>query len=196
MMYNQYRKDYNQTSNELENILNSTSLITAEVIFESFYCTSKTLKPFLEKGFAQGVDINSQDNEGYTFLSYSYHNSLVDLVQFLLEKGANPNLNNLLHKLASAPILLFPESNAMVKLLLQYGALVDLKRENGWIPIQAATRAGNIEIAKLLIQNGADINVTVSDETSRHNGKSLIELAQQYAPVLKLLLILTIAIID
>lgn len=71
-----------------------------------------------------GANINAQDNEGYTPLSYSLLDGLNGLfedniIDFLLKKGADPNISN--YSTHQTPIILALKNNKMaqVKILLR-----------------------------------------------------------------------------
>ncbi|HJD66651.1 MAG TPA: ankyrin repeat domain-containing protein [Rickettsia endosymbiont of Bembidion nr. Transversale] len=195
-----------QPADKLESILNSTSTITAELLFNTFDIpgiSSKTdkLKLLFQKAFEQDINPNIQDSSGNTLLLYACQSSLVEVVQFLLKKGANPNISNNSDNTPLSKII----SNRFIdkteiyiaKLLLQNGALTELKDFVGFTPIQSATQYGHTEIVKSLIQNGADINVIASIETnSYYSGKSLVESVPSNKPELKALLTLTKACKD
>ncbi|WP_052326375.1 ankyrin repeat domain-containing protein [Rickettsia felis] len=89
--------------NYLTYILNSTSYITPEILFDGFkvvlpFYQDVQLKPLFELAFDQDVNINSQNKDnGCTFLHYSVEDVKVlydNIPQFLLEKGADPNIQN------------------------------------------------------------------------------------------------------
>jgi ankyrin repeat protein len=99
------------------------------------------------------ADVNLQDDTGDTPLyesldsGSSLEGKTVDIGRQLLEHGANPNIPNLrnftpLHRASSRGLL------EVSRLLLSYGAKVDVKDEEGRTPFQLA---GCNEIAKLLL---------------------------------------------
>ena len=45
------------------------------------------------------------------------------------------------------------------KLLIQHGADVNTKNEDGWTPLYWAVFEGYLEICKVLIEHGSDVNV-------------------------------------
>ncbi|MFY9590093.1 ankyrin repeat domain-containing protein [Rickettsia endosymbiont of Halotydeus destructor] len=153
----------NQNSDYLDDILNSTSPMTADDIFPVFYNFknyNKTgkIKLLLEKALDQGIDSNTPNFIGKTFLEYACSNSAVEIVQFLLEKGANPNLgHSILCQLATANSSV--ENVDVINLLLKYGASTEFKSESGLTPIQVATKYGYTKIVKLLTQYGANTEV-------------------------------------
>ena len=105
------------------------------------------------------ADINSQGSDGETPLSWVLSNcthkeKFVDIVQQLLEHGADPNIctNDLttpLHE-ASSRGLLEP-----ARLLLSHGAKVDEKNGEGKTPFQLAASTKHEELTKLLLEHGA-----------------------------------------
>ena len=108
-------------------------------------------------------DINSQNNYGDTPLNdislrvdSSTEGEAVDIVRRLLEhpSGADANICNNkystpLHRASSQG------SFEVTRLLLSYGAKVDVKDWNGMTPFQMASSAGHHEIAELLLEHGA-----------------------------------------
>lgn len=50
--------------------------------------------PILARLLDAGVDINAQDHEGRTALALALGECGLEVVQFLLDRGANPNLGN------------------------------------------------------------------------------------------------------
>ena len=101
------------------------------------------------------ADINSQnksgDTEFYWVLSNGFKENFVDMVQRLLENGADPNICNNdrttpLHEASSRGSL------EAARLLLSYGAKVDVKDKKGNTPLQLAK---SDEMTKLLLEHGA-----------------------------------------
>ncbi len=119
----------------------------------------------------------------------------LELAELLLERGANPNSqlkqwrppfvrlargqDNTLAT-GATPLLRAAHASdvAALKLLLRYGALVDLPNASGITPLMAAagvgvspntsrakkkTEANSIEAARLLIEAGADVNKVTHD---------------------------------
>jgi len=87
----------------------------------------------VKKAVYGGADVNEHSrwgwrrgNKGNTLLSIAVRSGSVEVVQFLISKGANPNL---------------PDGIG-----------------DGRVPLYHAAVFGNIEIAKVLLKAGADIN--------------------------------------
>jgi ankyrin repeat protein len=54
----------------------------------------------------------------------------------------------------------------LVKLLLEYGADVNSKDDDGYTPLSIACKYKNTELVKLLIEHGADIDMVDTDKLS------------------------------
>jgi ankyrin repeat protein len=79
---------------------------------------------------------------------------VVDIVQRLLEHGANPNI----HEDNQTTALHHALSHGSLKaaqLLLSYGAMVDEKDKKGKTPFQVAASKGHDKLMKLLLEHGA-----------------------------------------
>ena len=79
------------------------------------------------------IDINRQDDRGNSLLIYSTQNNASDIVEFLLEKGCDPNSQNMhgntaLHYAISHKH--FPISN----LLIKYNASERIRNHLGLMP--------------------------------------------------------------
>ena len=112
--------------------------------------------------FDHHADINSQDHNGWTSLHWIlvFRNSeekFLDMVQLLLELGADPNICNTdnhrtsLHEASCYGLL------EAARLLLSHGARVDEKGGSDWryTPLQLAASKGHEELTKLLVEHGA-----------------------------------------
>ena len=110
--------------------------------------------------FDHHADINSQDGMGRTSLywilaHFGSNEKFVDMVQLLLELGANPNIcttdnhRTPLHEASSQGLL------EAARLLLSHEAKVDEKDRWGKTPFQLAASKGHEELTKLLVEHGA-----------------------------------------
>jgi ankyrin repeat protein len=81
-----------------------------------------------------------------------------DVVQALLDHGANVNERNIRHR---TPLILASRSGKyeVAKLLIKYGADVNCRNKEGWTPLHLASRDGYLDVAQLLLDHGADVNV-------------------------------------
>jgi ankyrin repeat protein len=103
--------------------------------------------------------VNSFSSDGFTALHLAAFFGQAEVMQYLIEKGANVNsvARNVmkvmpLHSAAA-------QSNVrIVELLLDQGALVNAQQEGGFTALHAAAQSGNLEMARLLLKHGADPN--------------------------------------
>ena len=105
-----------------------------------------------------GADINAKiyaDQD--TTLMWAAYDGKTEIVEFLLENGANPNIQNSYEETA---LMMASEENfiKIVNLLLKSGADVNCQNGNGNTALTIAAKEGNIEIVKILLVNGSDIN--------------------------------------
>ena len=108
--------------------------------------------------------INMQDDEGMTPLAGAVVQEQVDVVRFLLDKGADPNIPNK-HGLTPLEHACGREKTnglALAKLLLARGASVNATNVTGFTitPLDWAISADNTELVKLLLDHGAIIGTT------------------------------------
>lgn len=127
-----------------------------------------TVKALVENG----ADVNLPDNSGRYPVCFAFHSNrdnkdkAIELLQFLLAKGADKSLNN-----ESGRILVYLCSHGvehpdMIEFLVKAGADPNLrcqaKSMSGWTPLTAAIRHGNpkqrMGLCKALIASKADVN--------------------------------------
>ena len=96
--------------------------------------------PFAEAALEMDADINIQGTSGHTMLMRASMNVQPKIVEFLLAKGANPNLQS---------------EDGNTALMFVSGLLPETSdRGDEWINSQS-----QIEVAKILLQHGADKNL-------------------------------------
>jgi ankyrin repeat protein len=104
--------------------------------------------------------INTQDDEGMTPLAGAVVQEQVDVVRFLLDKGADPNIPNKhgLTPLEHACGRDKTNALALAKFLLAKGALVNATNVSGFTipPLEWAISSDNTELVKFLLNHGAD----------------------------------------
>ena len=85
-----------------------------------------------------GANINAQDKIGYSVLHFAGQNILVGLTKYFLEKGVNPNLQDI-HGNTALWTAIFnaklpTDEQGVVKLLLKFGADPDIFNKHGKTP--------------------------------------------------------------
>ncbi len=101
--------------------------------------------------------INAKDTKDETPLTYTVRSGNVELVRFLISKGADVNARNWV---GDTPLHMAASSGyeEIVKLLLDHGANVNSTGMFGWNPLHCASNDCNLNIMEILIEKGVDIN--------------------------------------
>lgn len=115
---------------------------------------AKTVRKELKKGV---FNVNLADSFGDTLLCTAAMRGSLEIVQFLLDAGADVNLKDShdgtpLHHASGRGHV------SVVRLLLEKGALVDTFDQYGDTPLYYAYDDGHWETAQVLLEHGADPN--------------------------------------
>ncbi|KAK7504462.1 hypothetical protein BaRGS_00004328 [Batillaria attramentaria] len=111
------------------------------------------------------LDVNVTDEGGWTPIMWATESQLVDVVQYLVSRGGDPNKkdneeNNGLHWAA------FAGSIEITELFLDMGCEIDTPNEHGDRPLHIAARQNHYEVVVLLLARGANVDVRNNkDET-------------------------------
>ena len=111
----------------------------------------------------KGIDVNGKaDDNGDTPLLWAVTGeNPYEASKLLIENGADVNATN---NSGTAPATILAGSvPQVVKLLKDNGADLDTKFLDYYPPIAIAAGAGNLEIVKALVENGADVNYYPND---------------------------------
>lgn len=108
-----------------------------------------------------GISIDSQDRWGRTgvFIASQYGRS--NAVKWLLDRGADPNLNCCLHS-GRVPLHIASKSGLVdvARLLLCGKASVDARNSNEWTPLLNAANKDDTSMVQLLMKHGANKEAT------------------------------------
>lgn len=108
---------------------------------------------------AQGVDVNLHGPGGFNALNAAARNGHLDVIQYLVEHGANIDQNdNHLHKTALLAAS-FNRHFDIVKYLVEKGANVNAQSYNGFTPTHDAAYVGDFQIVEFLAEHGADLHI-------------------------------------
>jgi membrane protease YdiL (CAAX protease family) len=115
-----------------------------------------------------GGDINATSNaggdwKGVTALEEAAQRPNPEMVRFLLEKGANPNVKD---SHGETPLIVATEQNQLqnMKLLISKGANINSRNNRGFTALRSAAEYNRLEAARFLIDSGADLNLTDNEE--------------------------------
>jgi len=130
------------------------------------------------------LENKANPNKSAHVCSYCNHwRNHLEIVPLLLQYGADPdetggdNDGNGLHDAAQLGYV----DNACS--LLKYGAHVNFNNRNGWTPLHVAANWGTVEVARLLLEHGADFRLKTYAVAARESaqwaaGKTPLEIAQ------------------
>lgn len=162
----------------------SSELLTA--IKDSNYPLVKSLM-----SDPQGIN---EDYNGTTILSIALTYKNFEIIELLLQKGANANKQSLNHwyNPANAPLhdAVGAQRIDIIQLLLDHRADINIIDDEGKTPLHHAALYGNINIIKLLLNKGANPNI-INDEgltplhicLNRNDTANSIQLIQNNADV-------------
>jgi len=99
-----------------------------------------------------GAKVDAKGAWGDTPLAWAVYDGLLDIAQLLIQRGADVS-----DKYGTFLLDLACNSLSMTTLLINSGAKV-IHSKNGRTPLLSAVRKGNIDVCRMLIDNGADVN--------------------------------------
>ncbi len=128
-----------------------------------------------------GLDVNSTDNNGTPMLSLAVRNESFEMVKWLVEK--NVNINTVSNDRGYTPLMdaVWKNKQNIVEYLIDNGAEVNTTCKDGQPIAVIASGVGNVDICRLLCENGSDIYVkdamgmSAFDYASLFNNKKLLE---------------------
>ena len=114
-----------------------------------------------------GSSVHLRGRQLYTPLHSAIHYGDLEMIQVLLNYGANVNNPDGSFHFSPFEYALsgYPNGTGVVRLLLDHGADPNARWKNGLTPLHRASQYGKIEIVRTLVERGA--SVEVQDEQGR-----------------------------
>lgn len=115
----------------------------------------------------KGVDVHTADKDGITPLHLAAKNGQIEMVKFLIKRGANVNAQSAVNKLTPLHCAAVRKNNKeIIEILIKKGANVNALDESKNTPLHSASAEGHNscqEVIKTLIKNGANVNAKNKD---------------------------------
>ena len=145
---------------------NNTPLHSKELTNKLFDAISHNNLSKCKKLLDKGADINRKDDSliGETPLINALNMGYLDIANMLIDRGANVNAKTRLTQLTALHYAVSSGNKNIVEKLLNKGADVNAKNFDG---INPPICNANYEIAKLLIEHGAKVNVLCSERARK-----------------------------
>ena len=106
--------------------------------------------------------MNKQKIDGWSALMLACQDGFCDVVETLLDKGAEVNTHNI-EGWSSLTVASRYGHNNVVKQLLNKGAEVNTQINDGWSSLMLASRNGYNDVVKTLLAKGAEVNMQKID---------------------------------
>uniref|UniRef100_A0A7S2CJ86 Uncharacterized protein n=1 Tax=Haptolina brevifila TaxID=156173 RepID=A0A7S2CJ86_9EUKA len=122
-----------------------------------------------------GADVNALGAQGRTALHRALGGGYFECAKMLLDNGADPNIADAMKRTSLHWAVLGTGGEECAGLLFEVGAgnaMLNTPSKSGSTPLHCAITSGRAELARLLLDQGADPEL--KDET----GKSAVELAK------------------
>lgn len=131
-----------------------------------------------------GAAVDIRDSGGRTALMLAAESGRMEVVEYLVSKGADVNAESKLF--LWTPLFYAASFNRVevMEFLIANGANVDARDKWGATPMFPAAGSGHVEAVKLLVENGADTSVenmdnqTALDYSRRHNQPDVVRLLE------------------
>ncbi|MCW3080429.1 MAG: ankyrin repeat protein [Segetibacter sp.] len=144
-------------------------------------------RELVEKIYEENAEaIHTVDMKGFTPLILAVYNNSVEVVDFLLEKGAGTSGQDAAGNTALMGVC-FKGYTELARKLVDAGADVNERNSNGATALTFAATFGHLQIAEILLQKGADVFVqdargkTPLDHARLQENWPMYDLIEQYA---------------
>jgi ankyrin repeat protein len=109
----------------------------------------------MKQYIAAGADLNASDENGATVLSIAAYRGNIEMARLLLDSGATFEIGVFHTAIAQSK-----DNTEIVQLFIDHGADLNQKAEiaNGHTALMYAAEFGHVEVGKLLLASGAEIN--------------------------------------
>lgn len=146
-------------------------------------CTCEKCQPEISSDESNGsrdeprpvLNINVCNAEGFTALHVAAMHGRADLIQILLDAGANINLQTKTKKTTALHIACQNQRLSVVQLLLQHEANPNVQDSRGNTALHYACFTGNTRIVDLIMKDGSNVRLDLKNES----GKTALQEAEE-----------------
>lgn len=111
-----------------------------------------------------GVDIDKRNLIGFTPLHTACRNDATEMVDLLLDHGADMNLAcEAMLNVSPLDLAVRKGSEGTVRVLIRHGARIQDRTASGWTPLFTAVFRTDDKLVRMLLDLGADVNGTSED---------------------------------
>ena len=125
----------------------------------SYYGHLDQVKSALE----QGANPNFKGKGGFTPIVIAARNGYLDIVQYLLDHGAEMDKRDNSRKKSALLAAAFKSQNQVAEYLMTHGADINAQAINGFTPLHDAAWVGDYQLVKMLVEHGARTDIRNND---------------------------------
>ena len=148
-----------------------TAALGAGVAVDSEHRGDTALRRAAMLGYADIVSIllqadadpNLKDIDGRSALFYASQKNHVEILGQLLDAGAEPNIQENVNGDSPLHAAVFFQSKECVQMLLENFADYNSRNNLGETPVYISVKAGNENVARMLVQAGADLDIQTTE---------------------------------
>jgi predicted kinase len=146
----------NPSNQELSNITKKDQLKNSPLHIAIIFNDIESIRFLLNQGF----DINIKDNNGLTALEFAFFKENYRIIKELYAFFPNEIQNYILNNwISSLPLATYLENLIIMKLLIEKGADLNIKSEQGESPLHIAINSDNFELVKFLVESKVDLDI-------------------------------------
>ncbi|WPK27705.1 hypothetical protein PUMCH_005102 [Australozyma saopauloensis] len=125
------------------------------------------VKDFLEQGIV-GINYTDEENNNETALYIAAKLNFLDLVSFLLNQGADPELGESVFGWTPIFVAAAEGYKEIVAILIDAKAQFGMVDDSGWLPMEHASLRGHLEVADMLAPENTDLLLYNIDDPSKN----------------------------